>query len=196
MVMLIFIHECGHAAAAKMRGIPTSFMVFVPFMGAAVFTKRFGKDLEEDAFIGIMGPVVGTAASVLCAVLGLVTGQTFWFALAQWGMIINLFNLLPTAPLDGGWIVPLFSPKVLAFGALLMIPLGFMNPFIWLLGLLSLPRIIGGWKADPATQPYYFVPPAVKWKYGLAYAGLAVFLGICWGLTHGYLMSLRHMPVM
>jgi len=196
IVMLIFVHECGHAVAAKMRGIPVSFMVFVPLMGAAVGRERLGKDMAEDAFIAIMGPAVGTAGAVLCAAFGLITGQAFLFALAQWGIFINLLNLLPTVPLDGGRIVQLFSPKILAFGALLMIPLGFMNPFIWLLGLLSLPRIIGGWKADPATQPYYFVSPAVKWKYGLAYAGLAVFLGICWGLTHGYLIALRHMPVM
>ena len=48
--------------AAKMRGVPTNFMIFIPFMGAAVFTKRHGENLEQDAFIGIMGPVVGTTA--------------------------------------------------------------------------------------------------------------------------------------
>ena len=192
MVMLIFIHECGHAMAAKMRGVPTNFMIFIPFMGAAVFTARHGENLEQDAFIGIMGPVVGTAAAAACAAVGLATGNPFWLSLAQWGFLINLFNLIPTAPLDGGWIVPLFSPKALAFGAVFMVALGFLNPFIWLLGILSLPRIIGGWKADPATQPYYRVDPAVRIKYGLAYVGLAAFLGISWGLTHGYLQALAH----
>jgi len=196
MVMQIFIHECGHALAAKRRGIPTSFMIFIPFMGAAVFTKRHGENLEQDAFIGIMGPVVGTAAAAILAGIGLATGSPFWLGLAQWGFFVNLFNLIPTAPLDGGWIVPLFSPKALAFGAVLMVGLGFLNPFIWVLGLLSLPRIIGGWKADPATQPYYRVDQGVRIKYGLAYLGLAAFLGGAWWETHHYLQSLSHFTLM
>jgi Zn-dependent protease len=192
MVMLIFIHECGHALAARIKGIPTSFMVFVPFMGAAVFTKRYGQDIVVDAFIGIMGPVVGTLASAVCAVIGIATGQPFWLALAEWGFLINLFNLIPTAPLDGGWIVPLFSPKLLAVGVILLVWVGFYNPLIWILGLLSLPRIVGGWKADPATQPYYRVPPMVRVKYGLSYAGLAAALALGWVFVRGYLQAMPH----
>jgi len=117
VVLLIFIHECGHALAAKLRGIPTGIMVFIPMMGAFVTTKRYGKNLEEDAFIGIMGPVVGSLASLACFLMYFPTGNPFWVVLGQWGFFINLFNLLPTPPLDGGWIAPLFSPKLLAIGA-------------------------------------------------------------------------------
>ncbi len=60
---------------------------------------------------------------------------------------------------------------------ILAVIVGFKNPLIWLLLLASLPRIVGGWKADPATQPYYQVATADKWKYGFAYLGLASFLG-------------------
>jgi Zn-dependent protease len=113
LVMLIFIHECGHALAAKMRGMKTGIMLFVPMMGAFVTTRGFGVNIVQDAFIGIMGPVVGTAASLLCAAMYIPTHDTFWLALGQWGCYVNLFNLLPTPPLDGGWITPLFSPKLL-----------------------------------------------------------------------------------
>jgi membrane-associated protease RseP (regulator of RpoE activity) len=44
--------------------------------------------------------------------------------------MINLFNLLPVAPLDGGWIVPLFSPRILAVTAVLLLPLTYFNPLI------------------------------------------------------------------
>lgn len=190
MVLLIFIHECGHALAARMRGIPASLMLFIPFMGAFV-AIRGGKNLEEDAFIGIMGPVVGTLASLACVPLYFATGSLFWLALASWGFFVNLFNLAPTAPLDGGWITPLFSPKALAFGVVLLVAIGFRNPFIWVLGLMSLPRIIGGWKADPKTEPYYQATAADRWKYGLAYLGLAAFLGVGWFLLHQFLLVHR-----
>lgn len=196
IVLLIFLHECGHALAARIKGIPTSFMVFVPLMGAAVFTKRYGKDIVEDAFIGIMGPVAGMICSVACAIAGVATGQPYLLALAQIGFFMNLFNLIPTVPLDGGWIAPIFSPKLLAFGVVLMIGAGFYNPFIWVLGLLSLPRVIGGWKADPTTQPYYRVPPGVRSTYGLAYIGLATILGVGGVVVHDYMRAMMPHPMM
>lgn len=176
IVALIFIHECGHAIAGMSKGIKPGFMLFVPFMGAFVTLSRFGKNLEQDAFIGIMGPVFGTLASLACVALAFLTNSPFFMALAYFGFFINLFNLLPTPPLDGGWIAPLFSPKLLAFGAVLMVIFGFRNPLILFLGIASIPRIIGAWKADPATQPYYQATTAARWKYGVAYIGLAGFL--------------------
>src|SRR5688572_15150338 len=69
LVLSIFIHECGHAWAGWRRGIPMSGMVFIPFMGAAVLLKRGGKTVGEDAYIGIMGPIWGTASGLLCLLL-------------------------------------------------------------------------------------------------------------------------------
>jgi Zn-dependent protease len=188
VVLLIFIHECGHAFAAKLRGIPTGIMLFIPMMGAVVTRKGYGKSLEEDAFIGIMGPIVGSIASALCVVVYFINHNPFWLELGQWGFLINLFNLLPTPPLDGGWIVPLFSPKLMAIGVILALIVGFKNPFIWVLLAMSIPRIVGGWKANPATQPYYRVPTAVKWKYGILYIGLAICLALG-GTAVGHVMT-------
>jgi len=178
IVALIFIHECGHALAARMRGIPTGIMVFIPFMGAFVTTKRYGANLVEDAFIGIAGPIVGSIAAAACALGYLFDHSTFWLVLAQWGLFINLFNLLPTPPLDGGWIAPLFSPKLLAVGLIIAVVVGFQNPLIWLLLVFSAPRIIAGWRADPRTQPYYRVPTSAKWIFGVIYIGLAAVLAV------------------
>lgn len=117
MVLLIFIHECGHALAARLRGIPVTLMVFVPLLGAAVFRKRYGKNLAESAFISIMGPAVGTVGALACIAGYGVTRSHFWLALAEWGFLINLFNLVPFPALDGSKIVPLFSPKQQASSA-------------------------------------------------------------------------------
>jgi len=151
-------------------------MVFVPFMGAAVFRNRLGQNIAEDAFIGIMGPVVGTVGALACILGYMATGSAFWLALAEWGFLVNLFNLTPTVPLDGGWIAPMFSPKLLAFGVILLLVVGWHNPLIWVLGILSIPRIIGGWRADPKTQPYYR-------------ATLAAFLGIGYMALRAYLRA-------
>ena len=111
IVLLIFVHECGHAVAARLRGIPIGAMVFVPFMGAFVTMKRGGKDAAEGAFIGIMGPVFGLMAGLACLLLYAALPSPFWLALAQWSFMINLFNLLPVPPLDGGRLLPLFARR-------------------------------------------------------------------------------------
>ncbi len=95
LVLLIFIHECGHVAAFRLRGIPVTGMVFIPFMGAFVTGKRGGQDAAENAFIGIMGPVFGALAGIVCLLVYSVSPISFWTALAQWSFLINLFNLLP-----------------------------------------------------------------------------------------------------
>ncbi|MDR3710136.1 MAG: hypothetical protein P4L33_17720 [Capsulimonadaceae bacterium] len=184
IVLLIFVHESGHATASRIKGLKVGPMVFVPFMGAFVTSSGVSRTLEMDAFIGIMGPVFGTIAGIVCVILGFVTHQPVFFGLAYFNFFMNLFNLTPAVPLDGAWIAPLFSPKLLAFGAVLMLFLGFMNPLIWILGLLSLPRVIAGWKADPATQPYYRVSNAARWKYGFAYLGLIALLAFGMVVTH------------
>lgn len=109
IVLLIFVHECGHAFAARLRGVPISAMVFVPFLGAFVTMKRTRDDAAEDAFIGIMGPVFGLGAGLACLLLFAAVPSPFWLALAQWSFMINLFNLLPIPSLDGSRLLPLFA---------------------------------------------------------------------------------------
>jgi len=179
-VLSIFFHECGHAVAAKSKGLPLSGMVFIPFMGAAVFHRGGSKSVAEDAFIGIMGPVFGTLYALACFGLYLVTHAPIWLALGYSVAFMNLINLLPIAPLDGGWIVPVFSPKILAIGAVFMIPIAFWwhNPFIVILGVLSLPRIISGWKVKPEESDYFKASPKDRLTYAIAYPGLAAFLAL------------------
>lgn len=177
LVLMLFVHECGHALAARRFGLPYSGMLFIPFMGAVVAHGRGQTNVVQDAFIGIMGPVVGWLYGIVCVILGFATGNAFFFALASSTFAINLFNLIPTAPLDGGWIAPLFSPKLLAVGVVFLVLIGFysQNYLIWVLALLSLPRIIAGWKAGPGDA-YFHATAADRWKYGLAYLGLALGL--------------------
>ena len=201
IVLLIFVHECGHAYAGHLRGKRWGIMMFIPFMGAFV-TIRGGKNAVEDAFIGIAGPIVGTMAGLCTLLIYATTKNPFWLAVSSFCFFINLFNLLPVAPLDGGWIVPLFSPRILAVTSVLLLPLTYFNPLILLLALASIPRIISGWNAGkrsakiPAAKAeadaaYFRVTPAEQWRYGIAYFGLIAFLATAVYYTHGYTTS-RH----
>jgi Zn-dependent protease len=185
IVVLIFIHESGHAIAGKALGHKIGPMVFVPGMGAFVAIGR-ARNIVEDAHIGIMGPVFGTLGGIVCLVIYQIVHDPFWLALAHFNFFINLFNLLPMPPLDGSWITPLFSPKLLLFGVILLFVVAPANPLIWILGLMSLPRIIGGWKAKP-DDAYYKAPLAARVKYGVAYLGLAAFLGYSYLTLHNEL---------
>jgi Zn-dependent protease len=189
-VALMLIHEAGHAFAAWRQGIPLSAMVFIPFLGAMVVRKRSGKSVAEDAFIGIMGPAFGAASSLACLGIYLLTGSPIWLGLAQIGVILNLFNLLPTLPFDGGWIVPVFSPKLLAAGVILILFFANGSPFIWCLFALSLPRIIAHWRSKP-NDPYFRVTGDVRWRYGMAYLGLVGLLAYSNVAIHGLMTPRR-----
>ncbi len=104
-VLLMFVHELGHVWAARRRGVPVSAPFFIPFLGALILLKRNPKDAETEAYIGIGGPLLGTAGAFVCFALGWWSGQEIWYALAYTGFFLNLINLLPVHPLDGGRIV-------------------------------------------------------------------------------------------
>jgi Zn-dependent protease len=107
LVLLLMIHEMGHVAAMRMKGYETATPVFIPFIGAAIFAPNF-KSREDEAFIGIAGPVLGSiGALVVFLVWHFVPDKDSALAhvlitLAFTGVFLNLFNLIPISPLDGG----------------------------------------------------------------------------------------------
>jgi hypothetical protein len=91
----IALHESGHAYALHKFGIPFSPMVFVPFMGAVIVSKDYPRDAYQDAIVGAAGPVAGTLAAGMISVAGHVNGSQLLIALADFGFMVNLFNMLP-----------------------------------------------------------------------------------------------------
>jgi Zn-dependent protease len=99
VVVLIFCHEMGHFLEARREGLRPKWPVFIPFLGAYVQYTR-GHPWQT-ARVAIAGPILGGAASLLCYVIGRADDSTVLVALAYFGFIINLFNLLPLWILDG-----------------------------------------------------------------------------------------------
>ena len=102
MVGLILVHEIGHAAVMHARGVPFSPMVFIPFMGAVIATKELPRDAWEDALIAFGGPVLGSLGAGAVGLAGHATNSQLLITLADFGLVINLFNLLPLESMDGG----------------------------------------------------------------------------------------------
>jgi Zn-dependent protease len=108
-VLLILVHELGHVLAAKQKGLPVSAPVFIPFLGAMINMKRHPRDAVTEAYVAIGGPVLGTAGALLTFGLAWLFDSALLYHLAQAGFLINLFNLLPIHPLDGGRIATAVS---------------------------------------------------------------------------------------
>lgn len=164
MVGLITVHEAGHALVMLNRGIPFSPMVFVPFIGATVAMNRRPRDAWEDALVGFGGPVLGSAGAAVCSLAGAATGSQLMFALADFGYMINLFNLLPIGMMDGGRITGALSPYAgvagLGIGGTLAFSGSIQNPIFYLV------LLAGGWETfqrfyNPGTVPpnYYRITP-------------------------------------
>ncbi|MGH2943527.1 MAG: site-2 protease family protein [Solirubrobacteraceae bacterium] len=188
-VVLMFVHEMGHVIQLRREGIEASAPMFIPFLGAAVFAKSLGDDATAEARVGLAGPILGTLGALALLPVAIATGADFWYALVFTGLFLNLFNLLPVVPLDGGramaalspwmWFVGLFAMAVLAFT--------YPNPIILLILLLAIFETYRRWKArrsgDEAVNAYYRVKPAHRLAILAVYLGLIVVCAVGMGLT-------------
>jgi len=185
VVVLIWVHEMGHVLQLKREGIKASAPMFIPFLGAFVAMKEMPKNALVEARVGLAGPVLGTLGGV--ATLGLYagTGNELFLGLAYVNFLINLFNLAPILPLDGGRTVGALSPVFQLLGMGLMVVLFFVAPIIAIVALLGLPEVWRRWKTrhTPEGQAYYEIPLRYRLAVGAVYLGLIVVLGLLTGIT-------------
>ncbi len=184
-VLLIFVHEMGHFWTAKRVGLKVSAPLFIPFLGAFIALKEQPRDAVTEAQIAMGGPVLGSVGAFLCASLYPLTGQDFWLALAYTGFMINLFNLVPVHPLDGGRIVSAISPKLWLVGLPLMLAaaIRFFNPILLLLLILGATQVYRQWKSP--DHEYYHTPPATRAVFAALYFGLIILLGTGMAYIYG-----------
>lgn len=179
LVLLLFFHENGHLWFAKLKGLPVSLPIFIPFMGAFIAMKEEPKDAATEAFIAIGGPLVGGLTALLCWGLYLATGYPLWAALGYMGFFLNLFNLIPAHPLDGGRVVTVLSPMLWLAGIAILAVLTFFrfNPLLLLILIMAATRC---WKARKETKEgsaYFQVDRETRIRWTIAYFSLAGVLG-------------------
>ncbi|MEA2245107.1 MAG: hypothetical protein QOD24_4663 [Solirubrobacteraceae bacterium] len=189
-VLLLFVHEMGHVIQLRREGIPASAPMFIPFLGAVVTAKSLGDNATAEARVGLAGPVLGTLGSLALLPVAITTGQDFWYALVFTGLFLNLFNLLPVVPLDGGRAMAALSPWMWFVGLFVMAVVAFVypNPIIFLILLFAAFETYKRWKArragGDAVLSYYAVKPAHRLAVLGVYLGLIIVCVIGMGLTH------------
>jgi Zn-dependent protease len=185
-VLLIFIHEMGHAVALWQQGIPAGAPVFIPFVGAVIAMRGMPRDAWVEAVVGIGGPLLGTVGAIGCLIAAFVTSSPLMFALSAAGFLINLFNMIPISPLDGGRIVGVMSRWIWAVGyviggAMFLLTYSPMLFLILLLGLFQLPSLFA-----PSKEGYYDVPMVKRVGMGVAYFGLLAVLAVGAAISEAY----------
>jgi Zn-dependent protease len=189
-VVLIFIHEMGHVIALRREGIKASAPMFVPFLGAVITARSLGNNALAEARVGLAGPILGSIGSAAVAVIGLVTHTGLLEALGYIGFFLNLFNLLPVVPLDGGRAMAAMAPWMwfLGFGAMVLLDFVAPNPILLIITLVAGFELYRRWeqrRAPTAEQTaYYRVSPRNRMIVGGVYIGLIVALAVGMHFTY------------
>jgi Zn-dependent protease len=187
-VLLLLLHELGHVFQLRREGIKASAPMFIPFMGAVISAKSLGNDAGAEARVGLAGPILGSIATLVPLGLWLATGSHFWQALAFIGFFLNLFNLLPILPLDGGRAMAALSPWVWLIGlaGLVAMMIFFPNPILLLILFLGGMESWHRWKArkTPEGRAYHRIPAGTRVLVAATYLALLAALAVGVSATH------------
>jgi Zn-dependent protease len=181
IVAMLFIHEMGHYIAARRRGLRVGLPMFVPFAFAWVKLEDVPHDAETEAHVALAGPLLGTVGAIAAYFLAHDQGSGWLLAVAYTGFFINLINMIPLPPLDGGRITAVLSPRIWLLGVPIIGALLWwhFSMILLLVAILAGPHLLAALRFDkdnPEARQYYAVSPRVRWQYGLLYVGLIAFL--------------------
>ena len=178
-VVLLLVHELGHIIASRVVGLRTGGPMFVPFVGAVISLNKPPQSAKMEANIAIGGPALGTLSALVCLIFYLWTDSTFMLVLAYTASLLNLFNLIPCAPLDGGRIAAAISPYMWWAGSAALGVLAVLtgNFFIFVVFLFSLVRLWLDDKGDVSPE-YYALTVRQRLTVAWWYFGLLTVLGL------------------
>ena len=184
-VLLILIHELGHTLANWHYGIRQSPPIFVPFVGAVIMLRQNPPDAKAEAVIGIAGPIAGTFGALGCYTLFLYTHHPLLGLLALWSFRMNLFNMIPIWPLDGGRVAAGITPALWIAGVVMFLGVmlqvgGYRSPVNILVAVMvfqnTLPRIRDVVFRGGMRHPYYRIGAPARMAILVSYTLLAGLL--------------------
>jgi Zn-dependent protease len=178
-VLIILVHEIGHAVVIRAKGLRAGMMVFIPFIGGAVTLKDQPRSAYDDAQIGLAGPIAGTFASLIVLQVFKWTNAPMYLAIAAAGFAVNLLNLLPIGMLDGGRISAAVTKWMWVFGggALIYKVIKQPNPLMLLVLALVAFQVYASIAREKNDKSFYDVTLTQRASIALAYFFLVVFLG-------------------
>ncbi|WP_200880535.1 site-2 protease family protein [Clostridium drakei] len=180
-LFVLIIHESGHYIMAKFLKLDVAFGGFTPF-GAYVIHEDT-KNCKENALIAMAGPLFGGILGLIYYIVYYVTGDYTFLALTFTSIILNLANLIPVSPLDGGQIVEAISPILCYMGFPFLIYLfisvnrlksKLLLIFIMLAGIYQ----TYNFTVKHKTDSYYKLDKNSKIKFIIMYSILILFLAI------------------
>ena len=175
-VLLMFVHELGHVVALRLQGIKASAPMFIPFLGAFVTIKADQRSVAREAVSALAGPMAGLLGAG--AVLGVAESMNsdLLRALAYTAFVLNLFNLFPVLPLDGGRVA------------------GALHPVVWLGGMAAAVGLII-WHPSPVFFFILILGGVETWhrwrerKSGRANAYLSIQTSVRWQIAAAYVLT-------
>ena len=185
-VVLIFVHEFGHVLELRRQGVPASAPLFIPFLGAVIGMKELPDDAWKEARVALAGPILGSVGAAVCWVIGESTGSELLLALAFTGFFLNLFNLIPIVPLDGGRAAGALHPALWFVGLLMMVGLVVLrpNPLLVVIVVLGGLDLWSRWRARGEAGDYYRLTVGQRVSVAVVYLGLIAALGLAMSVTH------------
>ena len=181
-VALLFVHEMGHVIQLRREGVKASAPMFIPFLGAVISARSLGENALAEARVGLAGPILGSIGSAACILVWHATGNDLWRALAFVGFFLNLFNLLPVVPLDGGRAMAAMAPWMWFAGFAVLIPLVFVfhNPIMLIILVFAGIETYKRWqmrkRGGEEQQAYYRVRPLDRGLVAAVYISLIALL--------------------
>ena len=179
-IALLFVHELGHYFEARRQGLDVGAPVFIPFLGAAILLKENPLDAWREFQIAIAGPILGSIGAAVVWLVGEQQDSELFIALGFTGFFLNLFNLLPVVPLDGGRIAAAIHPALWFVGFIALVALAFFapNPLLIVIAIVVGLELWRRWdeRGKPESKAYYRVAPWQRVVATVSYFWLAALL--------------------
>jgi Zn-dependent protease len=172
LLLQLFVHEYGHVHAMRRTGMKVRGMYFVPFLGALAVTEDAFTSRRQQAYVALNGPLWGSLFALVPAGLYLWTRDPLYAAVTSWWAVINLFNLLPIAPLDGGRIMQAFAFSfsstlgvaltVGGLGAAVAVGTALGYELVWLIALMGALELLGETQARAGGRALRLLPERAR----------------------------------
>ena len=180
IALLLLVHELGHVIWLRREGISATLPVFIPFMGAFVAMKEMPRNAYVEAKVGLAGPVLGSAGAFAVLIWANDVNSNLLRAVAYFGFLLNLFNLIPVVPLDGGRAVSALHPAFWFAGlfALALLFFKYQSPILLLVLAFCCYELYRRWnhRDMPGYREYHSVTIPQRIAVGIVYLGLVVLL--------------------
>lgn len=191
VLLVILVHELGHYIWMKAYGLNPKPIIFVPGIGAFTAMEKMPGDQATDAWVSLAGPLVGGVAAAALYYYGVLNQSLFFMAVGSVGLFLNLVQLIPAKPLDGGFVISAINKWLLVPGIAIIVA-GAIYMKSWIFSIIAViaffnlihqfknpnaPPMRGGRVQEVATM-------AQKVVIAVAYFGLAGMLGYLYWMSH------------